>query len=218
MKTIIGLTGVKQSGKTSCFQALKEKYPYIQEIALANKLKNACAEIFNISRDYFDSPEFKEKELDTLITLDSNNVKALLEYFGLSTDYDKYIRLHMCKILHTPREIAQYVGTEILRYVDEQVHCKGSVEGLPSDGVFVTTDIRFWNEYNFFKNNSDWNFFPFYVENYRAEAKAALDTHASERYVLEIAKKCEKIDSNGTLQELNTAVLEILGPIVEKIK
>lgn len=208
MRTIIGLTGVKGSGKTTCFNAIKKVYPEAREIMLAGRLKNACSEVFGIPRNHFDDPAVKEKELEKLVVLDEKNTAALIHFFGEQPDFDKHIRPHLNKVLHSPRQIAQYVGTEVLRRVDELIHCKGAVLDLPHEGVFVVTDIRFWNEYDFFDNNEEVRFFPFYISNYAAEAVASKDSHASEKYVLEIAKKCQKIDNNGSLPEFEGRVLD----------
>lgn len=210
MKTIIGLTGAKGSGKTTSFTIFTQVLPTIQEITLANRLKNASAHVFNIPRQDFDDPRVKEKELESPVTFNAQNTKAIIEFFGMTPDYDKHIRPHIGKVLHTPRQIAQYVGTEVCRNVDEQIHCKGAVLGLPENGVFVVTDMRFWNEFHFFNDNPAVRFIPLYVSNSVAEAKAAGDAHVSEKYVLEIGKKCRTIDNNGDMAALRDQLITVL--------
>lgn len=210
MRTIIGLTGVKGSGKTTSFGILKTILPELQEITLANRLKQASAEVFGIPRLDFDDPKVKEKELETPVRFDTPSVEALIRHFGVEPDFEKHVRPHLGKVLHTPRQIAQYVGTEVLRNVDEQIHCKGSVLGLPESGLFVVTDMRFWNEYHFFALNPEVKFVPVYIANRTAEAKASGDTHVSEKYVLEIAKECYQVDNNGDFQNLTEELNRIL--------
>ncbi len=201
-RTILGLTGSKGAGKTTAFGIIKEFRPEVLEITLANKLKNASAEVFGIPRADFDNPAVKEKELDTPVTFDAENVTALIEFFKITPDFDKHVRQHIGKVLLTPREIAQYVGTEVLRNVNEDIHCLGATQDLPENGLFCITDLRFWSEFFYFKNNQEISFVPVYISNRAAEAKAALDSHVSEKYVLEIAKKCVRVDNNGSLLEL----------------
>jgi len=214
-RTIIGLTGAKGSGKTTTFGIIQAEFPTVQEITLANRLKNASAEVFGIPRSHFDDPAVKEKEMAQPVVLDEKNVRALIEFFGEQADFEKHIRPHMKKVLHTPRQVAQYVGTEVLRNVDEQIHCKGSVLGLPETGIFVVTDMRFWNEFDFFNDNPNVDFHPLYISNNHAEAKAAGDNHPSERYVLEIAKKCKRIDNNGSFQALTDQILTFMNGVVQ---
>lgn len=211
MRTIIGLTGAKGAGKSTSFGLLMEMIPGLQEITLANRLKNASSEALGIPRDDFDNPKVKEKELDTPVCFTQEQVRAIIQYFGETPDFDRHVRQHIGKILHTPRQVAQYVGTEVLRNVDEQIHCKGSVLGLPETGIFVVTDMRFWNEYHFFAENPEVRFIPVYIANSVAESKAALDSHVSEKYVLEIARKCEQIDNNGSFQALRDQLQVIVA-------
>lgn len=214
-RTIIGLTGAKGGGKTTSFGIIQAEFPTVQEITLANRLKNASAEVLGILRSHFDDPAVKEKEMATPVTLNEENVTKIIEFFDYKADFELHVRPHMNKVLHTPRQVAQYVGTEILRNVDEQIHCKGAVLGLPEDGIFVVTDMRFWNEFNFFNDNPDVDFYPLYISNNHAEAKAAGDNHPSERYVLEIAKRCQRIDNNGSLAALQEQLLTFMNGVVQ---
>lgn len=218
MRLFIGFTGVKQAGKSTAYSFIKERFPEVQEIALANKLKNVCSEVFGIPRKDFDDPATKEKELEKPIYLDANSVAQVITQFGFTPDEQAHVRDHVCKVLHTPREVAQYIGTEVLRTVSENVHCHGSVLGLPEHGIFVVTDIRFPNEYDFFRNLEGAQFYPHYICNYGAETKSQQDSHASEKHILTIAKKCATIDNNGTLEDLRNRVQARVAQILEEQK
>lgn len=216
MQVVIGLVGTKGSGKTTAFKLMQELKAGTTEIMLANKLKQVCSEVFGIPRISFEDAAVKEKELNDFITLNEKNVSEVIKRFKKEIDYDKHIRPHIGKILISPRQIAQYIGTEVLRNVSEDIHCEGAVQDLVQAPLFVVTDIRFWNEYNFFNKNQDLAFFPVYISNYAAEAKAASDKHPSEAYVLEIAKKCERIDNNGSMQDFKSKVTELLARVSER--
>lgn len=218
MRKIIGLTGVKGSGKTTAFGILQELAAQaglgtVTEITLANRLKVACSLAFDIPRDHFDNPAVKEKELASPVYLDDENLLKVLSHFRATYDYDKHIRPHVGKVLHSPRKVAQYIGTEVLRAVDEWIHCNGAVQDLPQDGLFVVTDMRFWNEFNFFADNKEIEFYPVYVANSKAETLAGTDSHASEKYVLEIAQRCQRIDNNGSLAELKAQLQTLLTKV-----
>lgn len=213
-KIIIGLTGVKTSGKTTSFSILKELNPEIQEITLAKNLKDASAVALGVDRSLFDDPKTKEVDLEMPVNLDSKNVNAIFKYLKLeNVDFDKHVRPHIGKILHTPRQIAQYVGTEVLRNYDEDIHCNLATRDLPDNGVFVVTDMRFQGEFNYFNERFPTTFYPVYVSNRVAELK--IDDHPSEKQVLEVAKRCERVDNNGSLQDLKFNLTKFYNEIME---
>ncbi len=212
MKKIIGLTGVKGSGKTTTFNFIKQLCPAAIEIMIANKLKDVCAKVFNIPRIAFDDPKLKEVELSELVELDTDNISECIKLFNYTPDFDSHIRPHIGKVLVHPRQVAQYIGTEVLRSVDPVIHCKQATVGMPEDGIFVVTDIRFPNEYDFFANDSTCEFHPFYVKNTGAEC--AMDTHSSEAFILEIGKKCVTLNNDGTIQELASRVEKLVGAVL----
>lgn len=207
MRLFLGITGVKESGKTTSFNFIKAAYPEVIEVTLAKKLKDVCAEVLGIPRNAFDDQALKEKELLRPVCLTQANLEALIQAFGYTPDYDRHVRPHIGVVLDTARLAAQYVGTEVLRAVDENVHCVGATRDLPEEGIFVVTDMRFPNEYNFFKSRYPETFYPVYISNYAAEARLGPSPHASERYVLSLANQCDRVDNNGTKEELRERIL-----------
>lgn len=204
---IMAFTGVKGSGKSTASSFLTEVNSDLREITLAKRLKDASSIALKIDRNSFDDPAVKEKELDTPVYLDDKKVKQIFDIFKLSPDFDTYIRPHIGVILHSPRRAAQYVGTEILRAYDEDIHCKGAVLDIEAGRSYVVTDLRFPGEYQFFKNRFGENFHPYYVQNIQAEKK--IDNHPSERQVFEVAKLCPKLENNGTLEDFRIKVQNI---------
>lgn len=207
MKTIVALTGVKTSGKTTAFNFIKEAYPDVIEIQIARKLKDECARVFGVDRALFDDPARKEVELDTPIYLNKKNLEEVIAAYGKVSDYDLHVRPHVGIVLESPRRLAQYIGTEVLRNVDVDIHCIGATMNLPDDGFFVVTDMRFLSEFDYFKNNFTAEFFPYYVQSNRAE-ETATDPHPSEREVREVAKKCKPVPNNGSMSEFRLRVLD----------
>lgn len=214
MRTIMALTGVKTSGKTTAFNFVKEAYPDVWEIQLARKLKDECSRVFGVERVLFDDPARKEVELETPVYLNRKNVEAVIESYGKVPDYDKHVRPHVGKVLESPRRLAQYIGTEVLRNVDTDIHCIGATMDLPTEGLFVVTDMRFVSEFDFFKNNFAAEFFPFYVQNNRAE-ETATDPHPSEREVRDVAKRCKAIHNNGSMAEFRVKILNEVNDLYE---
>lgn len=212
MDTVIGLIGAKGAGKTTAYNAIKDVLD-IQEVILASKLKDASAQAFGVPREYFDSHEFKEQDLEVPVYLDKLNLAHIFVLYGLSPDFDKYIRPHIGKVLHSPRQVAQYIGTEVLRNYDPDIHCNSAVLGIKKS-IGVVTDMRFPNEYSYFKEKYT-KFYTIYVQNTGAEIQASRDPHASEAYLKDLAKKCsETIQNNGSMYEFTTKVQSYVRSLI----
>lgn len=212
MRKFIGLTGVKTSGKTTAFELLKEINPEIQEVTLAKRLKEACIEVLGVPRKNLYDLAFKEAELDDFVNFTQTNVEALIRYFGQEPDFEKHVRQHVGRVFPTGRKLAQYVGTEVLRNVEQDIHCIGATLDLPEEGVFVITDMRFESEFEYFRHNYLTDFLPVYIQ--RNDAEAQVDDHPSEKEVLLIAPNCYKIDNNGSFGDLKNQLLEFYNEYV----
>jgi hypothetical protein len=212
MRTIIGLAGVKTSGKSTAASMIKEVVAEAKEAALADKLKNTCAEVFGVPREYFDRQDLKEVPFENgPKTLTNSSIGSILESFGIywsrreiDSTYD-IIGME----LPTPRKIAQIVGTEVLRAAgDEDIHCK-NVD--LSDGVTIISDLRFPNEFAYFSDNSEVEFIPLYIQRDEAEQHVTEDSHPSEKCVFEFSGKCQEINNNGNLEDTRKQIVNILN-------
>jgi len=216
MDIVIGLIGAKGAGKTTAFNALKE-IADVQEITLAAKLKDVSAEVFNIPRNHFDSHEFKETEFLNPVFLDPQNLTKVYRSYNIQGSgkdfFDAFIRPHIGKVLLSPRQVAQYVGTEILRAYEGDIHCTSAVEGIEKR-VGVVTDMRFPNEFNYFAERYP-KFHPVYIQNMAAEITAGGDTHVSEAYLRELSKRAEfTITNNDSVKEFIARVKSTLKGLV----
>ena len=214
MRTVIAFTGLKTSGKTTAFESVQGLYPEVTEITLAKKLKDVSSEVFEVPRDHFDDQAYKEVEFETPIYVESDHVYALIRAYGIEPDFDLHVRPHIGQVLESPRRVAQYVGTEILRNVDTDIHCIGATMDLPEEGLFVVTDMRFPSELEYFRDKFDCEFHPFYIQSHRAEANAGGDMHPSERQVLVTAESCTKLENNKTIRDFQDLVAESVQEVV----
>lgn len=212
MKTVIGLAGVKTSGKSTVANIIKKYLYNVQEAALADKLKNTCAEVFGLERKQFDLQELKEVPFEVPKTLGLYEVGAILESFGVYMDTreidSKFDVIGM--ELKSPRHIAQIVGTEVLRAAgDEFIHCKNVP--VNKNGITIISDLRFPNEYEYFSKAEDVHFIPIYIQRDEAEKHVTKDSHPSETSVFLFSDKCELLPNNSSLQELESRLLVILS-------
>lgn len=218
----LGLSGLKESGKSTAFEIIKEMKDGVVEIQLAKKLKDSCSKNLDIPRDYFDDQNFKEKELPVHVVLTKERLDGILSDFDL-TNMDNKVeesrKKHTGIIFKTPREAAQYIGTEVLRDFDDDIHCVASLRDAyknnPDAKLFVVTDMRFPNELEYFLTKDG---FVGGLMIYRTEKVEALNklietgvkVHSSETSVFKLMDKCKIIKNDGTIDDLKTNIKNIL--------
>lgn len=214
--------GVKTSGKSTVANILKQIIlEKTEEAALADKLKNVCSEVFNIKRENFDQQSLKEVKFKTPALLDLYRIKSILSMFNVPITDDllqKYFTNNTeGMLLESPRQIAQVVGTEVLRTAgDEDIHCKNLKLG---DNITIVSDIRFPNEFLYFNKLDNINFIPFYIHRTEAEKYINENSHSSETSVFHFCDKCIYINNNNTLQDLESelrAHLSKTGVLLKK--
>jgi hypothetical protein len=211
-KTVIGLAGVKTSGKSTVTNIIKKLIPETVEVALADKLKNVSSEVFKLNREQFDKQSLKEVEFENPIILNYNHIVSVLNNFNVYTNEEQLKNIYgeiIGRELRSPRDIAQFIGTEILRATgDEDIHCNNL--NLVDNQVNVISDLRFLNEFEYFSNIEGVEFIPMYVHRTLAESAVNENSHISEREVFMFSDKCLKIDNNGTLENTENQIKNIL--------
>lgn len=202
MIKIIGITGTKNSGKSTSSELITELMNgQCQEIQIAKKLKDACQEVFSLDRKFLYDPKLKDKELQKPIFLEKSNIYPLFNYFGIKEgqlDYDKFVRPHIGKICLTPRELLQYCGSQILRKYDNDILVSSILPDLSTEKLNIISDVRLKHEYVFLKNRFRMTFECFYIERFRMPRLE----HETEKEVLDIAKLVKKVDNKGSILEL----------------
>lgn len=214
MRTVIGIAGVKTSGKSTVTKMIQEVLPGTTESALAGKLKDVSAEVFGLKREQFDLQELKEVPFDQSKVLGISEILNVLDRFGIVSSREEVVEKYQGVLgteLDTPRKIAQIVGTEILRATgDEDIHCKNMPLNPNAELPTIVSDLRFPNEFSYFKENEDVNFVPLYLNRQEAEQHVTKDSHPSETSVFLFNDKCVRIDNNGTLENTREQVLAAL--------
>lgn len=216
---VVAFCGAKGSGKNTSSDIFKELVGMpTEELAMADTLKKVCAEVFEVPMENFLNQSLKEKELLDYIVIEASDIERILKGFGFTHEdytYDGHIRMHVGKVIETPRKLLQYVGTEVLHRLDPLIHIKKVFEQASDDKLTLITDLRFPQEFDAFAEKYETNFLPVYVQNNAAEAAAERDQHASERGLFVFKDKCYKVENNTTLGDLRDQ-LRIF--VAEKVK
>lgn len=215
MQIVIGVSGVKESGKSTFAKLLREmSQNRFEERALAFKLKEACAKATGMSFENFEDQNLKEKILKQDIVLDSSKISTILSEFDIKIEDKGYemASQFIGKTFDTPRKMLQLVGTELLRSFDEEIHCNYVSKTL--NEASIITDVRFENEYRFFKDRQNTLYVPVFIHNAQAEKRAKLDGHRSELEVFNFSDRLHLVNNNAkSLDEMKANVKRILGMV-----
>jgi hypothetical protein len=207
---VIGLIGPKECGKSTTVEIIKSMID-ANEKAFADKLKNACCAAFKIERNHFDDQNLKEVDFPTPKKLTIDNVREILQFFNVN--YESCIKNPYSlagKDLTSPRHIAQFIGTDLLRdCVRDTIHID-SVE-IEKDKVTIISDTRFENEFTTMIVRSDITYIPIYIYRKRAEDKARKSEVRSENDFFKFKDDAIQLDNNGTLEDLRSGIYNILS-------
>lgn len=207
-----GLVGYKGSGKDTLYETLDRAYPNrLHRVALADPLKRVCSEVFNIDLNDFNDRDKKEKPFEKPIFIDEGQVKEIYKLYDISYYHMGYVWKHIGTNLYTPRHVAQYVGTEILRDLDVNIHLKTAVKNMPENKITVITDVRFPNEAEFFRQQLGSLFQLVHITREETDRIAEKDLHESESYVKVIGSSADiHIKNDVGLSEFSFNVLDLI--------
>lgn len=146
---ILGFSGKALSGKDSSADYLIENHNWDYKVGFASNLKKACSSIFNMDLKRFTTQSGKSTRLECPVVIDCPLLLKVIEWMNKthtisidSCDYSEFIG----KQLNTPREILQFVGTNVMRRYVPNYHVDATVRNLNKKDKIVVTDVRFENE------------------------------------------------------------------------
>lgn len=211
---ILAFCGSKGSGKNTSADLVKELVTDgpVEELSFAGHLKTTCSKVFAIDMKFFTDPALKEVELETYVVLAKETIEAVFKAFDVTDfTYDQHVRPHVGQVFDTPRQVLQYVGTEVLHPIDPLIHAKMTLKNKNPNALTLITDLRFLQEFSFVKNIP--GFQAVYVANDRAESFAGSDSHKSEKELQLFKHECIRLDNNGNLTDLRTSVIALLTKV-----
>lgn len=201
MRKVIGLVGFKESGKSTVFSVLHEVCG-ANEVMLAGLLKKTSADVFGLSVEQFDRQDLKEIPFVTPVVLTKEHIQEFLMKFNLCpVQSNEFFNKHVGALLKSPRHIAQYVGSDVLRSIDPDVHIKAAIKQMKNDSVNVVTDIRFKNEFEYFEREFDSDFVSVFIRRASKIPSNLAEAHVSERGILDIGDNCLVLITNDKSKE-----------------
>lgn len=209
---IIGLTGLKGSGKDTVGAYLVKNHNF-ERRSFAEPLKRSFAALFDIPM--WEIENWKNDD-SVFVTVGNknNNPEGLIKNFTLPNGTDFVRPDHMWSPIRelSFREALQRYGTESHRdvfgenfWVDQAL----PVEGFYDGRAIVVTDVRFQSEAQRIDELGGC-----IIKIIRPETQVQSDLHVSEVEQFNI-KADYQITNNGTIDDLYSAIQEILNDITE---
>jgi energy-coupling factor transporter ATP-binding protein EcfA2 len=196
---IIAIIGQRGSGKSFLCKRLMEVLPNSTKMSFADGLKLLAQAHYSVTRETMDSLTFKETPYPTI--LNPIDVTSCQQIFGVTIP-----ERHLYTDFTSPRHFMQYVGTEILRNIDPDIHIKRMVKEISnskSDFVLID-DCRFQNEFNLL---SGYDFVSAYLEHPNPIQNQG-SLHPSESYTPQLVSQCRV---QGTRSDLFNKIMEALN-------
>ncbi len=213
MQKVIGLLGVKGSGKDTCAQYLIDQLGF-RRIGFADALYKEVADAFGVTVAFLGNRDTKETPLPELALsrcADQAFVTAVAEELGWTQTTPELLAQPQ-----SPRFVLQLWGTEYRRrrgvdsYWLDQV--KAAIESNPTVS-FVVTDVRFLNEFRFIAEQGGVRV---RIRRPELEAREAAErakfgraAHPSETELLTVTTDAEILNVEGNPLSLREGILAV---------
>lgn len=141
---IIGFAGRARSGKTTLSKFLNSEFGS-KTVTIASYLKNLCCELMNINKDTLF--EYKDNNHSFEFYFGDREIGIINKKTGISVDILKSELEN--KVMHTVREMLQFIGTNIIRKYNPEWHVnqmKAEILSYGDDTIVTIDDVRFPNE------------------------------------------------------------------------
>lgn len=141
---IVALAGRKQSGKSTLANELTGRGFIL--VAFAGYLKGLVRRLYGLTIEDVNDPVLKEKLLDVPLQFNEEHIKFIEKENNIIIKNRKH------QLFHTPRNALQYIGSDVLRDIDEDFHVKKLESTLDPKRNYVICDCRFDSELKLLKS------------------------------------------------------------------
>nr|BFD64809.1 hypothetical protein BdHM001_34900 [Bdellovibrio sp. HM001] len=152
------------------------------------------------------------------VVLNLVDLMTVIDLFDIPVTNDNVDKLEkfVGKVIRTPREGAQFLGTDVLREFDPDIHVNFAKKKMDPSKVAVVSDSRFHNELDAFAGPNTLSLFILRNAVIPPDLSKA---HPSERGVLEVGERCQfKIENNGSLKDFEERITALVTQFLNSDK
>ena len=148
--TIIAFGYKAGVGKDVAAKYLVDKYGFTK-VAFADNLKECCMAVCGLTAPQVFDGDKKQELFNTPFVFDEKYHLGVLSWMACSlgcsvADFEKTGFSSIGAVLNTPRDILQFVGTDVMRYHSNNYHVEVCFSGMAKNKNYVISDVRFRNE------------------------------------------------------------------------
>jgi len=208
-RMLISLSGKKETGKDTVADILVANYNF-KKLSFAKNLKKMCQWIFTLDKEETDTLKGKSKIFPFPIKFTEEHLNLILNWMN-QTHSVKSATIKIEKLkkkyiqtteFNTPREILQFVGTEICRAICNSYHIDIIEEKIVcnKDINYAVVDSRYPNERALLKKHGG------ILLLIKRDTKHKEDKHISENSLGKDTDYDYTIGNNNTISELTTHI------------
>jgi hypothetical protein len=213
MQQVVGLIGLKGSGKDTAASFLKARG--FVRVAFADALYQEVADTYGVQLDLLQNRDTKETPLEALALKHCRDSRFIavcrrLDPYGTNEEFLEKWR--------SPRQILQWWGTDYRRKIDKDSYWLDLIRGIINaypETDFVITDVRFPNEADFVTALGGKLA---RIRRPSLDALAALEressgtfAHPSETALLDWVTDYEFINEDGNPERLKDEILQVFS-------
>jgi hypothetical protein len=153
MGFVLGLSGAALAGKDTVADYLISEHGWTGKLSFAKNLKDMCREVFDLSEEDVETQEGKKRRIGPPIQFSNYHFNSIINWMlrthsskSILTDSLGSVQNLTGKRLKSPREVLQFVGTDICRALVPTYHVDIILNSAAREGNWVITDVRFPNE------------------------------------------------------------------------
>jgi hypothetical protein len=150
---IIGLSGKALSGKDTTADYLLLKHNFYEKVGFAKNLKEMCIKVFSLTEKDVYNQDYKGVPFTQPLLLSEKHLEDIIKWIS-TTHIINGVKVSdfVGKVLISPRDVLQYVGTDIIRSMCDTYHSDIVEKKIHSVEDIVVSDVRFNNEVKLIKD------------------------------------------------------------------
>lgn len=148
---LLCFSGKARVGKDTAADYMINSRGWTRKVGFADNLKNICMEVFELSEYEVRTQDGKSSVLREPRVVSKEHLSQVLRCMNRTHVVnleDKDYSLMLGMELYTPRDVLQFIGTEVIRLYVPNYHLEAVINSIVPSEKVVITDARFPNEIN----------------------------------------------------------------------